>query len=499
MVTVFNSSSTVDNIIEYEGSIDPITDLEPVLKKTLLKYISHLTIQLKAQEITIKEMSSTFKDTISSIMDKNINAIVTPLHDKMTAVKASVDKINEVCVNPKASSSTPIVSTSNTVDNHDIIKVEPYTEHVANFISDEGKKNELNKQLECIHFEPLSDQREVRYYGDYKYWYTGGTHEPALPPACIKDVIDTINDKYPGSDKINSCLVTRYSDGNKFCPPHSDNERSLSPTSNIFTLSVGASRQMVFTGIKNQDCKKTVNLTDDSLMVFSRHSQSFWKHEIPQDEEAEGIRYSLTFRCIKPYYINSTVIYGDSNTQFLEFGDGEGKFGKWMPGTRIKAQRIQDIPSAEEIQPYQNIVFNVGINDVNRRDRESAANLINKLEGKCKSIHDIYPHTKISLSPLLPTKSPALNKQIWEMNELIVSLSKKHHNLILMNNSIFADSNGCLLTEYGRYSNPNDILHLGRIGLRTFAASIKSYIVGKNPNITHSLNYSAAYKNGSTR
>ena len=170
-----------------------------------------------------------------------------------------------------------------------------------------------------------------------------------------------------------------------------------------------------------------------------------------------------------------------------------------MPGTRIKAQRIQDIPSAEEIQPYQNIVFNVGINDVNRRDRESAANLINKLEGKCKSIHDIYPHTKIYLSPLLPTKSPALNKQIWEMNELIVSLSKKHHNLILMNNSIFADSNGCLLTEYGRYSNPNDILHLGRIGLRTFATSIKSYIVGKNPNITHSLNYSAAYKNGSMR
>ena len=141
----------------------------------------------------------------------------------------------------------------------------------------------------------------------------------------------------------------------------------------------------------------------------------------------------------------------------------------------------------------------MGINDVNRRDRESASNIIKKLEGKCKGIHEIYPHTRIYLSPLLPTKSPELNKQIWEVNDQIVALSKKHHNIILINNSIFADSNGCLLPEYGRYSNPNDILHLGRNGLRVFAANIKSYIIGKNSNISRSLNFNAAFTNGSTR
>ena len=80
-----------------------------------------------------------------------------------------------------------------------------------------------------------------------------------------------------------------------------------------------------------------------------------------------------------------------------------------------------------------------------------------------------------------------------------VALSKKHHNIILINNSLFADSNGCLLPEYGRYSNPNDTLHLGRIGLKAFAANIKSYIVGKNTNISRSLNFTAAYRNGSAR
>ena len=161
-------------------------------------------------------------------------------------------------------------------------------------------------------------------------------------------------------------MVQRYTNGNNYCPRHSDNERSLSPNSLICTLSIGEARDIIFTQINSKGCKSTVTLPDNSLMVFSRHSQSFWNHEIPQDESVEGIRYSLTFRCVKPFNINSTVIYGDSNTQYLVFGDGEGKFGKWMPGTRIKAQRIQDIPSAEEILPYQNIVFNVGINDLNR-------------------------------------------------------------------------------------------------------------------------------------
>ena len=235
-------------------------------------------------------------------------------------------------------------------------------------------------------------------------------------------------------------------------------------------------------------------LHDNSLMVFSRKSQAYWRHEIPVTENPHdvGVRYSLTIRTIKPYFINSTVIYGDSNTRFLEFGNGEGKFGKWMPGQRIKTQRIQDIPAAENIYPYQNIVINVGINDINRRDRKSAPELVHQLGEKCRSIHKVYPTTRIYISPLLPTKDLNLNEQLWEFNERIISLCKSHHNLMYLNNHLFADSNGLLKPEYGRYFDSNDTIHLGKTGLRAFAAHIKSYIVRKNPHITANLKFDGA-------
>ena len=100
------------------------------------------------------------------------------------------------------------------------------------------------------------------------------------------------------------------------------------------------------------------------------------------------------------------------------------------------------------------------------------------------------------LSPVLPTKSPELNKKIWQVNEGIVQLSKKHHNLILVDNSIFANNFDCLRPEYGCYMNQRDILHLGKAGIKVFAESLKSYVMGKNLNITKSLNYDTAYKSG---
>lgn len=488
----FTSATTVNELVQYDGFIDAPTDLKVVLKETLLKYISHLYAELKAKYIAIKEIKNTFIESIETLNKNCINSVTEPIVTKIESLKSSVESNKQVNIQRDTNYEREEVSEE--------IPVEPFTAIEENVLSETSKAN-LNNIISTADFTSISDQRDVKYYGDYGYQYSGGSHEPANIPEGIETVLEEIRTKYPKYKEydMNSILLTRYADGNQYCPAHSDNERSIDPTSDILTISLGSQREMIFTGISNPKCKKSVLLPANSLLIFSRKSQAYWRHEIPvvENQHDVGVRYSLTIRVIKPHYINSTVIYGDSNTRFLEFGDGEGKFGKWMPGQRIKTQHIQDIPSAENIYPYQNIVMNVGINDINRRDRKSASELVYQLGEKCRSIHKVYPTTRIYLSPLLPTKKSYLNEQIWEFNECVIALCKSHHNLMYLNNQFFADSNGLLKSEYGRYFDSNDSIHLGKTGLRAFAAHIKSYIVRKNPHTTANLKYSAAFKHGS--
>ena len=309
----------------------------------------------------------------------------------------------------------------------------------------------------------------------------------------MKKVVAQVEQAF--NTKVTSCLVTKYSNGQSFCPPHSDDERSIHPNSKIHTLSFGAARVIRFTDIFNSNRTVSISLKDNTILSFSRKSQAYWRHEILTDEDIDEPRYSYTFRFNEPYNLQSTVIFGDSNTKYLNFGEEEGTFGKWMVGERVQTQTINDIPSVENIDPYSNIVIHTGINDVLRRDRMSASRLVSQLESKCKSIHTIYPRTKIFLSPLLPTKLPHLNKEVCQVNEGIVELSKKHHNLVLIDNSIFAREDACLRDEYGRYMNRDDNIHLGKLGIKVFASSIKSYVFGRNLNITRSLSFQSAFTN----
>ena len=292
--------------------------------------------------------------------------------------------------------------------------------------------------------------------------------------------------------KITSCLASKYKDGQHYCPAHSDNEKSIAPASDIFTLSIGVDRDIIYTHIKN-GVKKTQKLSDNTLLVFSRASQEYWKHEIPKDDEVTGVRYSLTFRYNTPYEINSTLIIGDSNTRHINFGDGPNTLGKWVPGSRIKASRVKDIPSATDILPYRNVIIHTGVNDINVFNPVRADVLARELERKCSDIHKRYPTTKIFLSPALPTKDYNLNMRISDFNEHVVSLSKKHHNLILIDNSIFLDSHTALLKDDYHSMRHGDLLHLGKHGLRRFAVSLKSYVLGKSLNIHRSLNYRQAF------
>ena len=93
----------------------------------------------------------------------------------------------------------------------------------------------------------------------------------------------------------------------------------------------------------------------------------YWKHSIPIDKSVTLPRISLTLRHIAPFFVNSTLVLGDSNTKFFKFGESTVEnptFGRWLPGQRVKVSKINNIPYVENIVPYQNVLIHAGINDL---------------------------------------------------------------------------------------------------------------------------------------
>ena len=133
------------------------------------------------------------------------------------------------------------------------------------------------------------------------------------------------------------------------------------------------------------EVKKELKVADGSVYVMSRFSQDYWRHGISPQTEETGARISFTFRHIAPHFRNYRTIVGDSNTKNLNFGKGKGTFGRFMPGKRLEAMRIEDIPGPDKIGPVKSIVIHTGINNLNSEEYKphKAKQLVNLLEKKC--------------------------------------------------------------------------------------------------------------------
>ncbi|NQZ52534.1 MAG: alpha-ketoglutarate-dependent dioxygenase AlkB, partial [Moritella sp.] len=317
--------------------------------------------------------------------------------------------------------------------------------------------------------------------------YTGKTHKAREPPSPIVELMNNINSKFP-EKRVNSCLISKYVSGKESCPPHEDNEDEIDPESNIYTLSIGADRQMVFHK-KADSHTKSVELLARSLMVFSHMSQEVWKHSIPPQDDVESARYSFTFRMIAPYFINSTVICGDSNTEKLQFGDSSSTFGKWMPGRRITTYKVEEIPTPCDIGPHKNIVLHVGVNNIKFVEHSRIGRILDILEVKCKAIIDAFPNSNVYICPILPTKDPNMIHNVFHMNEGITEIANKYVNILLMDNyyDLFSDSMGMMKTQLGKFyqgkPNNRDFLHLGGTGIRLLARCIKHCVLKRKGSI----------------
>ena len=420
----FNAAELRNEISEFQKSIDEVKETSAASNENnSVKMCDEIvkSINFELQK-AITDQQSSFAQEISELK------------------KSLCSRIPEVPSSKKTSNSS--------IQGHNVsvFNGKPFDHHIRNFLSEEARDGlESFVNQNTANFTNINN-REVIYFGEFSYKYGKTEHKPAPMPDVIQEVIDIIHDKFPSNSKLNSCLVTKYENGSCTCPPHGDNEPFISPGSDIFTFSIGASRTMKFESCSDHanQINESVKLETNDLISFSRNSQDFYHHSIIPDETVNQPRFSLTFRSLAPYNLNYLAIIGDSNTQDLVFGEGMGKLGRWMPGSKFKASRIKNIPDPHTIGPCRNMLINVGVNDIQGDNPKSADFLSTLYETKVKSLLAVYPKARIFISLLLPTKDAGLNFRINELNKHLRNIAANIGNVQIIEHYNLVNENGFL-------------------------------------------------------
>ena len=480
------------------------------LGENILSLISQCNIvcrNINVCRISNDDTVDTFKlsesqlSEVSACVDKHLNSLFVVQNKKLAEIDQQVETLKDIS-NKLSSNVCNVVDDQhqhvNLYDNDhgtqsNYIDIKNPTKCVDNYVCDFITSDQANKLTEfldnCNQFSEKNETgHSVALFG-YPYHYTGSSHsdEPVDIPAPISRLIDTINENELYSEAvINSCLVNKYSGPDAELRQHSDNEHSIEPGSDIFTVSLGKEVKVKFTETHSGSpnvIEKTAQ--PNSLYVMSGPSQSYWSHEIEKCQHFSDtdVRYSLTFRHVSKKYLRSTVIIGDSNTQSLRFGEGKGTFGHNIPGRHVRAIHIGDIDPVD-CCGYKNVFLHCGINNVKRhnvRGSNDVFSCFELLRSKIDIIQKLCPKSKIVVSPILPTKDLDLNKRAMFFNSLLFEYEKNSSTQFTTHDfNVFLDSSGKLSDYMGRFKKPSDSLHLGANGILTLVKLIRTCVYGSD-------------------
>ena len=338
--------------------------------------------------------------------------------------------------------------------------------HTENFI-DHNTGTEILEYLDSQkeHFDKNTERgHSVISFGEV-YTYPGAKAISPISkelPDILQKVVNSIKQSHPDC-VINQCLVNRYVDQNAVLPQHSDNESSIVYGSDIFTLSIGATRDVVFKKLDGNGTDVVKHISGNSLYVMSRLSQNTWSHRIDPHSDPCDTRYSITLRYVSNHNDNVTVLLGDSNTRYLKFGSGKHTFGDKMPGKRVECFTLSQI-KPQTCVGYKNVFVHCGINDIKPRNanvHDSVGLLISKLD----SIRKLCPDSRITVSPILPTKLPVLNEKAVMFNSILFKYCNTISNIGTLDFNCFCDKDNLLGEKFGRYFDRSDNIHLGSTGI----------------------------------
>ena len=229
--------------------------------------------------------------------------------------------------------------------------------------------------------------------------------------AIIIALINYIKQAFPNCPLPNSCLVNMFDGPEAYLTKHEDNEKCLDPSSNIYTFSLGDLMKILFSSSIDSDAEEhEFTATNGSLYVMSVASQALWRHRIEKCDAFTGRRFSITLRTVDERFRKSTVILGDSNTKYINFGEGNGSLGYGVPGKRVEVMKVGHIDPLT-CAGYSNVIIHCGLNDLKGNQPQPQA-VFEQLLSTTQSIRLVCPRARICVSPILPSKIPIINETL---------------------------------------------------------------------------------------
>ena len=472
----FNGTTTLIEVLKHN-----LKDLE---RANILNLKKDVIVDLALYAINIQSPCNNLQENIKQaeeLLSKRVDALEQSLINKIDVISKNPthDNVASYKSLPENLKDSP-GHTNTTKSLHQIVDCDHIQHSTENFI-DEDAESELIETLEKLDFKQENGHGVFSYGEQYKYTNSKSEKPEEMPPL-LKALRDELSRQFPEDSVPTQCLINRFEGPESFLPTHCDDEKTISPNSKIYTISLGTSSKIKYTNLHTGE-QRNFHPNGRSLYVMTRKSQGIWSHGIEKSADFQGVRYSITFRTVGKQYNRSTVILGDSHTKYLKFGVGTGTFGYNMPGTRVFAPLIEQLDPQECIG-YSNIIIHCGINNI-KGHGVNVPNCVDRLICKVETIRALCPKSKITINPILPTKSQSLNDRCKHFNKLLNKLlldfidSTRDHQLHYLNFDVFVDLRSNLLRDdLGRFKNPHDPIHLGSEGVQLLVKLIKDRVCG---------------------
>ncbi len=170
---------------------------------------------------------------------------------------------------------------------------------IINWLNNKKFKKGINNDSSIIKRKQLWFQKEQKPFNKdwikFDWWNSETVYDDMLVKleCLIKSYLKKNNINI--NVNINSCLVNKYKNGQKFIKFHQDSSKAFGKNHYIILYSIGEQRTMRFRNINDINDTFDLVLESNSLVIIYPEININYEHSIIKDN-SKNTRYSFTFR-----------------------------------------------------------------------------------------------------------------------------------------------------------------------------------------------------------
>lgn len=146
-----------------------------------------------------------------------------------------------------------------------------------------------------IYDKIVNQKRDVGFFSSNSigYYYSRQLAKSKPMTLNLDLLLELINKMFKSN--FNGILINRYSSGDEYIGPHSDDEKYLD-LSGVVAISCGGERIFRIRNKQTREIVQDIQINDMDIIHMGGNFQKEFTHEVPQTKKPVDVRYSFTFR-----------------------------------------------------------------------------------------------------------------------------------------------------------------------------------------------------------